>query len=101
MRFVSLALATGFAALILSLAAASAQDVGVASCDGFLKTYAACVIAQVPADKKAKVISDMDQLRATWKSDAAKPNGKAEVDATCKKTVETVKKEVAALNCAW
>ena len=102
MRFSTLALATGLAALSASPLPVFAQDaVGVASCDAFLKTYTACVTAKVPADQRAKVTSAIEQTQSNWKAVAATPEGKTKLDATCKETAEKLKKEVAALNCAW
>jgi len=100
MRITSLALATAVAAAA-SITAAAAQDIGVASCDSFLKTYNACVAAKVPADQRTAMTAAIDQVKTNWKAVAATPEGKAKLDATCKETAETMKKQVAALNCSW
>ena len=98
----SLALATGIAMSVTPLVPAVAQDaIGVASCDNFLKVYLTCVGAKVPADQRATITAVMEQTKANWKSVAATPDGKAKLDVTCKETTEKMKKEVAALNCAW
>lgn len=93
------------AAAILSLATplpVLAQDaIGVASCDTFLTTYQACVGAKLSPDQRASVGAALEQTKANWKAVAAEPGGKAKLDATCKETAEKMKKEVAALNCAW
>ena len=101
MRLMSLALATGFAVLTTPFVTASAQDVGVASCDAFLKTYQGCIAAKVPADQQATVTAAITQTKTNWIAVAATPEGKAKLDATCKETAEKMKTEVAALNCAW
>lgn len=98
MRISSLALASVLAAFAVP---AVAQDVGVASCDQFLKTYSACVVAKVPAEQRANVTSAIEKTKANWISVATTPEGKSKLDATCKETAEKMKKEVAALNCAW
>ncbi len=98
MRLSSLAFASVLAA---SAAPALAQDIGVASCDQFLKTYTACVVAKVPAEQRANVTSAIDKTKANWMSVASTPDGKSKLDAVCKETAEKMKKDVAALNCAW
>ena len=92
---------TAAATMAASITAASAQDVGVASCDGFLKTYSSCVADKVPADQRGVMTTAMEQLKTNWKAVAATAEGKATLDTTCKQTAETMKKQVAALNCAW
>ncbi len=102
MRLSILALSTGFAALAAGTLPAMAQDaVGVASCDAFLTTYASCVTAKAPADQRATVTAAMEKTKANWKAVAATPEGKTQLDATCKDTTAKLKKELAALNCAW
>ncbi len=98
MRFAVLTIA---AAIGMTASGARAQDVGVASCDGFLKTYESCVAAKVPAEQRGPMTGVLDQLKANWKAVAATADGKAKLDATCKETAEALKKQVAALNCAW
>ena len=80
---------------------AVAQVIGVASCDSFLATYKSCVSAKLPADQQATVGATLEQTRANWKAVAATPEGKTKLDATCKETAEQIKKQLAALNCAW
>jgi hypothetical protein len=95
------ALLTMAAALAISTCGAAAQDLGVASCDSFLKTYESCVAAKVPADQRAPMTNVLQQLKTNWKAVAATADGKTKLDATCKETAEAMKKQVAALNCAW
>ena len=97
-----LAIASALTVSIVGALPALAQDaIGVASCDAFLKTYSACVTAKVPAEQRAAVSTAMDKTKANWKAVAATPEGKTQLDATCKDTAEKLKKELAALNCAW
>ena len=99
---VRLALAASVAVFANALLPAVAQDaIGVASCDNFLKTYQTCIGAKIPAEQRDKVMSALDQTKANWKAVAVTADGKAKLDATCKDTAEKMKKEVAALNCAW
>jgi hypothetical protein len=89
------------AAAALSTTSASAQDLGVASCDSFLKTYDACVAAKIPAEQRGPMTAVLEQLKTNWKAVAATADGKSRLDATCKETAEAMKKQVAALNCPW
>ena len=98
-RFKAITLALAIAAP--SLTPAFAQDIGVASCDSFLKTYSACVADKVPAEQRGVMTTVMEQIKTNWKAVAATAEGKTSLDATCKQTAETMKKQVAALNCAW
>ena len=88
----------GFAGLQMP---AAAQDIGVASCDSFLKTYQSCVVSKVPEAQRANATTALEQTKANWMAVAATPEGKAKLDATCKETTEKMKKDVAALNCPW
>jgi hypothetical protein len=98
MRFAHLAVV---AALVVPAASARAQDLGIASCDSFLKTYESCVAAKVPAEQRGPMTAVLEQIKTNWKSVAATADGKASLDGVCKQTAETMKKQVAALNCAW
>ena len=92
---------TAAAAVAGSITAASAQEIGVASCDSFLKTYSSCVADKVPADQRGVMTTAMEQIKSNWKAVAATAEGKTSLDNICKQTAETMKKQVAALNCAW
>jgi hypothetical protein len=96
-----LAFLTSAAVIAITASGARAQDLGVASCDSFLKTYESCVAAKVPADQRAPMTNVLTQLKTNWKSVAATPEGKASLDNVCKQTAEAMKKQVAALNCPW
>lgn len=95
------ALLTAAAALAVASTSATAQELGVPSCDSFLKTYESCVSAKVPAEQRGAMTTVLEQLRTNWKAVAATPDGKAKLDAACVQTAEAMKKQVAALNCAW
>jgi hypothetical protein len=102
MRFLTVAAAASLVTLSVFASTARAQDtVGVESCDNFLKTYEACVASKVPAEQRGTMTAVFNQMKTNWKSVAATPEGKAQLDNTCKSTAETMKKQVAALNCAW
>ncbi len=89
------------AALVVPAVSARAQDLGIASCDSFLKTYEQCVAAKVPVEQRATMTTVLEQIKGNWKAVAATAEGKASLDGVCKQTAEAMKKQVAALNCAW
>jgi hypothetical protein len=102
MHFLTVAAAASLATFVVFTSGARAQDtVGVESCDSFLKTYEACVASKVPAEQRGTMTAVLSQMKTNWKAVAATPEGKAQLDSTCKSTAETMKKQVAALNCAW
>ena len=101
MRLTTSILAIATALITVSALPAMAQDVGVASCDSFLKTYNACVASKVPAEQRGTMTAALEQIKTNWKAVAATPEGKTSLDSICKQTAETMKKQVAALNCAW
>jgi hypothetical protein len=89
------------AALAVPAASAQSQELGIASCDSFLKTYESCVAAKVPTEQRGPMTAVLEQIKTNWKAVAATAEGKASLDGMCKQTAETMKKQVAALNCAW
>ena len=94
-------LLVGVALLATFTGPALAQDIGVASCDKFLATYKSCIVDKATGDQQSKVVADFEKTKANWKAVSATDAGKTELDSTCKKTAETLKAQVAALNCAW
>lgn len=84
-----------------TLSPALAQDVGVPSCDNFLKTYETCVASKAPADQKDKMRSVIDQVKTNWVAVAKTEEGKKALDPVCKQTAEQLKTQLAPLGCAW
>jgi hypothetical protein len=85
----------------LSLATpAHAQDIGVASCDKFIKTFQLCVTAQAAPEQQKQMSGLMDQMTANWKAVAATPEGKSALDGVCTSTAEQMKKQ-STVKCAW
>jgi hypothetical protein len=79
----------------------SAQSVGIAACDDFLKKYEACVTSKVPAAQQATFKGQLDQMRKAW-SDAAKtPNAKTTLEGSCKQSAEQMKTSMSAFGCAF
>jgi uncharacterized cupin superfamily protein len=85
----------------LSLAGpANAQDIGVPSCDKFIKTFQLCVASQAAPDQQKQMSGIMDQMVSNWKAVAATAEGKTALEGVCTSTAEQMKKQ-AAIKCAW
>lgn len=93
--------AAAAAVLALSASAAIAQDIGVPSCDTFLKNYEACIASKAPAQTQAQLRTTIDQIKANWKQVAATPDGKKQLEPVCKQTADQLKAQVAPLGCSW
>jgi hypothetical protein len=78
-----------------------AQDIGIASCDSFLKTYSSCIAGSVPAAQQGQMKQVMEQMKANWRAVAADAKGRSELDTVCKQTTETMKQQTASLGCKW
>ena len=88
-------------ALLLAASPANAQDIGIASCDGFLKTYNTCIGSKVPEAQRAQMTAAMDAVKKNWIDVAKTADGKAALDGVCKQTADKMKEQLASLNCAW
>ena len=80
---------------------AMAQDIGVPSCDAFLKTYESCLMTRSPEAQRSTMKTTLDQVRANWKAVGATAEGKAQLVSVCQQTAERLKKETAAVGCQW
>jgi hypothetical protein len=94
-------LAGATVALILAVAPAVAQDVGVASCDSFLKTYSTCILVKVAEAQRPQMTATYDALKKNFTEVAKTAEGKAQLDGVCKQTAAQMKEKLAQLNCAW
>ena len=56
-------------AVLAAITPAAAQDVGVASCDGFLKTYNSCIGSKVPEAQRPQMTAVYDALKKNLKSE--------------------------------
>lgn len=102
MRLKFLAIAATVAVPLTVVASlATAQDVGVAVCDKFLKTYESCVAAKAPAAQASQMRSSIDALRANFRKVAETADGKKQLETVCKQTADQLKQQVASLNCSW
>jgi hypothetical protein len=80
---------------------ASADAIGVAECDDFIKKYDACITGKVPEAARASYKSGIDQWRASWKKLAENPQTKSTLADVCKKSLETTKQSLSTYNCEW
>ena len=91
------------AALALSLTAmpALSQEVGVASCDAFLKTFDTCIAAKAQPAQKDALTKAFAAVKGNWLEVAKTADGKKSLDPVCKQTADQMKQQLASLQCAW
>jgi hypothetical protein len=77
----------------------SAQTLGIAACDDFLKKYETCVTSQVPAAQRATFQGQFDQWRKAWSDMAKNPNTKAGLENACKQSAEQMKTAMSWFGC--
>ncbi len=99
MRLISITLGLGLA--LTTAPVAVAQDVGVAACDTFIKTYETCIGAKAPAAQQPQMRQTMDALRTNFRRVAETPDGKKQLETVCKQTADQLKQQVASLGCQW
>lgn len=80
---------------------ATAQNVGVASCDKFLTTFNTCITSKAQGDQKAALLTAHARVKENWTAVAKTAEGKASLDNVCKQTADQMKQQLAALNCSW
>ena len=81
--------------------AAQAQDVGVASCDKFLKSFDACVTNKAAPAQKGALVQARDAMKKNWLDVAKTAEGKKNLESVCAQTTDQMKQQLAALQCAW
>lgn len=91
----------GLAAAVAATAVARAQDTGVATCDSFIKSYQACIDTKAPEAARAQMKMALDAVRNNWKAVAATPEGKKQLEPTCKQTIDAIKQQASPLGCQW
>ena len=89
------------ATCLIAASAASAQDIGVAACDSFLKNYETCIATKAPAQTQAQMRGALEQVKTNWKAVAATADGKKQLEPVCKQTADQLKAQVAPLGCSW
>ena len=82
---------------------ASADSVGVAECDEYIKKYEACLtkIAKDAPQVQPSLKTAFEQQRNAFKQSAANPQAKATLASTCKQAIETAKTSTSAYKCEW
>jgi hypothetical protein len=95
------AAAIGLATLAASAPPLLAQDIGVASCDAFIKIYEGCLATKAPPAQQAQMKSALDQVKTNWKAVAATEDGKKSLEGVCKQTADTLKAQLAPLGCQF
>ena len=89
------------AALVLVSTGLSAQTVGIAACDDFLKKYEACVTSKVPAAQQATFKGKLDQMRKAWSDAAQNSSAKATLEGSCKQSAEQMKTAMSGFGCTF
>jgi hypothetical protein len=79
----------------------SADSVGVAECDEYIKKYEACVNSKVPEAQRAAFKSSFETMRKSWKDAAANPQSKAALATGCKQALDQAKQTLGAYACEW
>ena len=92
-----------FAAVAFAAASApaAAQDIGVAACDAFLKSYESCIGTNVPPAQQGQMKSLLEQVRTNWKTVGATADGRAQIETMCRQTADAIKQQTASLGCKW
>src|SRR5262245_21579811 len=81
--------------------ASTAEAIGVAECDAFLKSYEACVTDKVPAAQRATFNTGIAQWRKSWHDLAKNPQTKATLASNCKTELDNAKQSMKAYNCTF
>jgi hypothetical protein len=82
------------------LTPAQAQDIGVPTCDTFIKTFKGCVAASGTPEQKAQFGGIMDKMQENWRAVAATAEGKKALDGVCKSTADQLK-AASTIKCDW
>lgn len=88
-------------ALVLLNTQLSAQTIGVAACDDFLKKYEACVTSKVPDAQRATFQAQFDQLRKAWSDAAKNASTKGTLETSCKQSAEQMKTAMSGFGCTF
>ena len=93
--------AAAASALIMVSTDLTAQTIGIAACDDFLKKYETCVTSQVPAAQRAMFQGQFDQWRKAWSDMAKNPSTKADLETACKQSAEQMKTAMSGFGCKF
>ena len=81
--------------------AASGEKVGVEECDDYLAKYEACISGKVPEAARAQYNSTLEQMRKSWRTIAASPQGKAGLAQACKTATESARTALKSDGCSF
>ena len=81
--------------------AATADRVGIASCDDYLDKYQACVANKVPEAARASFEQSLGATRASWKSMASNSASASSLDAACKQATDAAKQAMSSYGCSF
>jgi hypothetical protein len=95
------ALSTLIATVTIGTSWASAQEIGIPSCDDFLKKYETCLATKVPADQQAQFKQSLTQWRQEWSQMAKDPNNKMILTGVCNQMQEQTKTSFTPLGCEF
>ena len=79
-------------------ARADAGMTGVAECDTFLSRYEACM-TKVPEEARGGMQTAVASWRGTWKSMAASPTTRGQLQAICQSTADSIREQLTAQGC--
>lgn len=88
-------------ALMSLTTGATAQTVGIAACDEFLKKYEACVTTNVPEAQRAVYKGQFDQMRKMWSDAAKNASAKPTLESACKQSADQMKTSLSSFGCTF
>ena len=81
----------------------SADSVGVAECDEYIKKYEACLtkIAKDAPQAQPGMKTAFESQRKAFKDAAANPQAKATLASSCKQAIDSAKQSTSPYKCEW
>ncbi len=77
------------------------DQIGVAECDDYLRKYESCLSDKIPEAARASLRSSLDATRASWRSAAATPEGRAGLAQACRAARDAARQTMSAYGCQW
>ncbi|HMJ12490.1 MAG TPA: hypothetical protein VK524_13795 [Polyangiaceae bacterium] len=74
---------------------------GVALCDAYMELSEKCVSEKVPENERAGLMGIIRTMRNNYKRSASSPEGKSQLNDTCKRDLEHSKMAMARFGCNW
>lgn len=79
--------------------ASSAEDVGIAECDDYLRKYEACLSGNVPDEARAALQQSLDATRTAWRQAAANNQSAEALRGACIQAHESTRASLQAYGC--